>query len=192
MDYNISKLEFGEKNMIEYDRINNQIKIGADDFFRKGFLCGIALACMGIALLIDTLPWEEGYTEGDIFGTIFLLVWILGVIAMSLIYLADFKKRIFINDEGVLYITWNRKKFLYWNEIKDFGLSYYGNNGMGLEMYYLYFSKKKFEKKNESSKKLKGSIIKTCIMCDKYDDILSVVIPFCKERISVEPFIAKE
>lgn len=71
-------------------------------------------------------------------------------------------------------------------------MSYYGRDRMGLEMYYLYFSKKKLEKKNESSKKLKGSIIKICIMWDKYDDILSVVIPFCQERISVEPFIAKE
>lgn len=178
--------------MVEYDRSNNQIKINADNFFRNGVIVGLLMACMGIVLLINTLPWEEGYTCGDIFGTIFLVIWILVVIAMSLGCLVDSKKRILLSDEGVLYITWNRQKFICWNAIKDFGLSYCGHTRMGNSIHYLYFSKKKFEKKNDRSKKLKGRIIKIDVMCDKYNEILEVVIPFCQERTSVEPFIAEE
>lgn len=141
------------------------------------------------------LPLGKGYEIGDVFGVIFLCVWTALAGAMGIIALVLGTKKIIINGDGVTSKTLLSSKILLWSEIKDYGLSYCGKSGRGWSVentYYLYFSKKKQQEKNECKKRLKGKMIKVTVIGGSYGEVINKVLPFCMERTAIEPFVGAD
>lgn len=150
------------------------------------------MSCFGIHLLFGLLPLEAGYTPMDIFGVIFVCVWILLVLGMGCFALETASRKITIDREGVFCQSWFRKDFLSWYDIRDWGLSYCGQTRGEGNTYYLYFSKEISPVKNEYTKRLKGKMIKTYVIGDEYADAVNRIIPFCRLWTGVTPFAAED
>lgn len=154
--------------------------------------CACLMSLFGIHLLFGLLPLEDGYTPMDIFGVIFVCVWIIVVLCMGLFALETCSRKISIDHRGVYCRSWFRKDFLAWSEIRDWGLSYCGQTRGEGNTYYLYFSPDLCTVKNEFSKKLKGKMLKTFVIGDDYADAINKIIPFCREKTGVVPFVAED
>lgn len=178
--------------MFEYDKVNNQIIIKGYSYFKIGGFFTLAMAFMGIRLLAGLVPFEEGYTGADVFGLIFVFVWVFGVLSMSVAFFSMGGRRIILSDAGVLAKSWFKEELLDWSDIQDYGLSYCGQTKWEGNTYYLYFSRRVFVVKNNYRKKLKGKMIKTIILSGDYAEAVNVVIPFCRRRTHIEPFIAMD
>ena len=76
------------------------------------------MAIAGIRLVFGLLPFEENYTFADVFGLIFVCVWILIVLSMGIFAFATNSKQITINNDGVLCKSWLHKTFVKWTDIK--------------------------------------------------------------------------
>ena len=165
--------------------------------YKKGYFWGhcivsIIMVIIGFRIVIMMLPFDEGYTLWDVFGLIFVCLWIIIVISMGIYAFVTNNKKLEINSEGVLCSTILKKKFLKWSEIADWGLSYCGKTRFEGNTYYLYFSEKPQKIKNECRKKLRGKMIKMYVIGNDYVEAVRDVIPFCTEKTSVEPFIGKD
>ncbi|MDD6021165.1 MAG: hypothetical protein PUB94_00680 [Oscillospiraceae bacterium] len=178
--------------MFELNQSENKIVLKRNNIFLAIGIATIFMAAMGIRLIFGLLPFEEGYTLSDVFGLIFVCVWILIVSGMGVFAFVTNSKKITINDEGIFCNTWFSKRNLEWTEIKDWGLSYCGQTRGEGNTYYLYFSKEQYPIKNECRKKLKGKMIKTFVIGSDYAEIVNEVIPFCASRTKVAPFIGKD
>lgn len=178
--------------MFELNQSNNRIIIKQNTTFLGIGFVAMLMAVIGFRLLFGLLPFEEGYTFVDVFGLIFVCVWILIVLGIGTYAFVTNSKQITISDDGVLCNTWFTKEFISWSEIKDWGLSYCGQARWEGNTYYLYFSKSVYPIKNDCKKKLKGKMIKIFVIGNDYAEAVSKIVPFCNERTSVEPFIGKE
>ena len=150
------------------------------------------MAVFGLRLLFGLLPLEDGYTAIDIFGVIFVCVWILLVLGMGCFALKTASKKFTIDHRCVSCKSWFRKDFLSWYDIRDWGLSYCGQTRGEGNTYYLYFSKEILPAKNECAKRLKGKMIKIYVIGDEYADAVNRIIPFCRAQTSVTPFVAED
>jgi hypothetical protein len=148
------------------------------------------MAFMGIRLLVGMMPFEDGYTGMDVFGLIFVCIWVFGVLSMSVAFFSMGSRQIILSDAGVCSKSWFKEELLDWSDIEDYGLSYCGQTQGEGNTYYLYFSKQTFAVKDNYRKKLRGKMIKTIIMSSDYAETVNVVIPFCRRRTHIEPFIA--
>lgn len=176
--------------MFEYDKVNNQIKIKSYSYFKVGGFFTLAMAFMGIRLLVGMMPFEDGYTGMDVFGLIFVCIWVFGVLSMSVAFFSMGSRQIILSDAGVCSKSCFKEELLDWSDIEDYGLSYCGQTQGEGNTYYLYFSKQTFAVKDNYRKKLRGKMIKTIIMSSDYAETVNVVIPFCRRRTHIEPFIA--
>ncbi len=178
--------------MVVLNKSNNQIVLKNNPIF---LLIGITALCMGIVgfhVIFAILPFEEGYTGGDIYGLIFLCVWTLVAFSMSIASLNTSIQRTIINNEGICTKSWFNKEKLTWSEIEDWGLSYCGQTRGEGNTYYLYFSKSQQKTKNTCSKKLRGTMLKTNVMGEEYSEVVDIVVPFCLSRTAVKPFIGED
>lgn len=171
---------------------SNKIILKGKSFFLVMTLGAGYMAYQGISLLCGLFSHEEGYTGADILGAVFVCFWTLMILCMGIYALLQGTKKIIIDEQGVLCKTLFTKRFLTWPEIADWGISYCGQTRGEGNTYYLYFSEQIQSVKNECRKKLRGSMIKYFIMGDEYYEAITELVPFCKERCSVEPFIGKE
>jgi len=178
--------------MFELSQSKNQIIIKRNTTFLSIGVVAIIMAIAGIRLVFGLLPFEEGYTFVDVFGLVFVCVWIIVVLSMGVFAFAINSKQITISNDGVLCKSWFNEKFIKWSHIKDWGLSYCGQTRGEGNTYYLYFSKQECPIKNECKKKLKGKMIKTFVIGGDYSEALSEIIPFCKEKTDIIPFIGKD
>lgn len=142
------------------------------------------LASIGIQQLGALLPFEENYISPD--------VWILVVLGMCVFSFLSNSKQVTINSDGILCKSRINKKFIKWSDIKDWGLSYCGQTRIEGNTYYLYFSEHECKVKNECRKNLKGKMIKTFVVGNEYFDAVDKVIPFCKDKTEIKPFIGKD
>jgi len=170
----------------------NRITIKSDTLFLKIGVATIFMAIIGVRILFGMLPFEENYTSADVFGLIFICVWLIIVLSMGVFAFLTNSKQIIIDNDGVLCKSWFTKNFIKWADIKDWGLSYCGQTRGEGNTYYLYFSKQECPIKNECKKKLKGKMIKTFVIGGDYSEALSEIIPFCKEKTDIIPFIGKD
>lgn len=150
------------------------------------------MSCFGVSLLFGLLPLDAGYTFIDIFGVIFVSVWVLLVLGMGCFSLETASRKITIDRAGVFCRSWFRKDFLAWYDIRDWGLSYCGQTRGEGNTYYLYFSANECRTINDCKKKLKGKMIKSFIIGDDYTDAVNRIIPFCREQTGVTPFVAED
>jgi hypothetical protein len=115
---------------------------------------------------------------------------VFGVLSMSGAFFSMGSRQIILSDAGVCSKSWFKEELLDWSDIEDYGLSYCGQTQGEGNTYYLYFSKQTFAVKDNYRKKLRGKMIKTIIMSSDYAETVNVVIPFCRRRTHIEPFIA--
>lgn len=178
--------------MIDIHQSYDHIIIKRNKYFLGGIIVATIMAVAGVFIIFGLLPFEDGYTFANVFGLIFVLVWETGTIIGVLYYTREYSKYIIVTESGVSCCTCFKKEFIEWDEIKDWGLSYCGQTRGEGNTYYLYFSKAVFETKNECSKKLKSKMIKTFVFEGDYMEVISKIVPFCKERSDIDPFIGKD
>jgi len=178
--------------MFELSQSKNQIIIKRNTTFLGIGVVTIIMAIAGIRLIFGLLPFEKNYTFADVFGLVFICVWIVVVLSMGIFAFGTNSKQTTINNEGVLCKSWINKNFIKWDDIKDWGLSYCGQTRGESNTYYLYFSEHECQIKNECKKRLKGKMIKTFVIGNDYLDAVSKIIPFCKNKTDITPFIGKD
>ena len=146
----------------------------------------------GIQLILGLVPFEEDYTGFDVFGFIFACVWTI-VVGWMIFYLTfDICKKTVLDSEGITVTFLSYKKELGWQEIKDYGVSYSGKAKADGNVYDFYFATEEQVQKNNFRKKLKGNMIKILVVGEDYYVVTEKVIPFCKSKSSVNPFIGED
>jgi hypothetical protein len=149
----------------------------------------VFLAVVGSCFIFRLWSAEEQSSFMDYFGFAFICVWLVGLLAVGISFLASGSKQVTINDQGVLCHSLFGKTFIPWPEIADWGMSYCGQiKGEG-NTYEVYFSKHPCSIKNDCSKRLKGKMIKTFVYKNEYQEAVDKIVPFCKKYTTVEPFI---
>ena len=148
---------------IEFDAINNRYIFKGNIFFLAFSVVALYMATMGLRMIFGSLPLDEGYTGGDVFGIIFLSVWTALVLTGLFFGLTNATKKVIISIESVTCKTIFSKKEYLWSEIEDWGISYSGNTRGEGNTYDFYFSKNPQSGKNECGKRLKGEMIKTYV-----------------------------
>ena len=178
--------------MFEHSQSKNQIIIKGNTTFLGIGVVAIIMAIVGIRLVLGLLPFEENYTLVDVFGLVFVCVWVVVVLSMGVFAFGTNSKQITINSEGVFCKSWINKNFIKWDDIQDWGLSYCGQTRGEGNTYYLYFSARECQIKNECSKILKGKMIKTFVIGNDYLDTVGKIIPFCEDKTCIKPFIGED
>lgn len=175
--------------MFVMDRGKNQVVLMRNGFFLGVGITIIVMFIMGVCLLMSMEPFEDMNTFMDYFGVAFIGIWLLGLLAGGIYTLETNSRRIVINDWGIACRSWFVKDSIQWTDVADWGLSYCGQTKGEGNTYYLYFSKHPCSVKDDCRKRLKGKMIRTFIMESEYEETVSKLIPFCKERTAVEPFV---
>lgn len=150
------------------------------------------MAFMGGKLILEIvlgMLGGEPFEKADIFGLAFLCLWFSLVLWMAFKSFSEGSKRVCISGEGVVLRSLLKKVFVPWDEICDYGISYSGKAKGGGSIYDLYFSRDYQQEKNECSKRLRGKIVKISIEGEEYRTLAEVVIPYCRHRCCVAPFI---
>ena len=163
--------------------------------YRLFAFIGVFALFMGaqvLRLLFLMEPFSGEFPLSDLPGFIFLCLWIVLVWTLGLSAIATSSKQIVIDSEGILCKTWFRKQYIKWPDVKDFGISYCGQTRGEGNTYYLYFSKHECPVKNQCRKKLKGKIIKTYVFEGHYTEVVNKVLPFCKDKTDIPPFVGKD
>lgn len=178
--------------MIDISKTQDQILMKRNTAFLRIGVVILFMAAVGIRFLFEILPFEEGYTLGDVFGLLFLCVWIALVLTMGVFAIATNSHEVTISANGILCRSFLRRRWIEWEAVKDWGLSYCGQTRGEGNTYWLYFSDHVCLAKNECRKQLKGKMVKTFVMGDEYSKAVDMIIPFCAERTGVPPFIGKD
>lgn len=174
--------------MFKISKSENELVIKQNSLFWVTGIGSVFMSVSGIRLLFELLSPHRGYEAGDIFGIIFMCVWVSVALGIGFFSVVTATKSIIINSEGVISKTIVTKKQLCWYEIKDWGFSYCGETRGEGDTYYLYFSDHECKVKNERTKKLKGKMIKAFVIGEEYYDVASEIIYFCSARTAVKPF----
>jgi hypothetical protein len=174
---------------MDLHRTEHEIEIRGNEGFIGIGIVALFMAGIGVRLIVGMLPFEDGYTFGDVFGFVFLCLWTAVALLMGLFGISAGRSMLRVDYEGVTYRSMLRKQHLAWSEIADYGLSYCGQSRGDGNTYDFYFSTELQQAKNECSKNLKGQMIRYTVTEDDYSHIVEKVIPFCRARTRVEPFI---
>lgn len=185
--------------MLKVDKSNDRIVITGNPLFLcMCLICGVMICTALKEFIFDNLFLSgEEFGPFDIFGAVFLCVWTGLVLWMGVYSFLNFVKTITVCNDGVVCSVLFRKRTLTWSEIEDYGLSFFGHNRDGTSMYLIYFSAERQKiktgrgKKTEK-KKLNRNVLKILVFGSDYENILHTVIPFCRERGHVAPFIENE
>ncbi len=174
--------------MPQIQKSEKQIVIKSNSMFLVICLGAIFMFFEGASLLFEMLSFVSEFETSDIFGLIFMLIWISVVSWMGIYSLLIYSKKIIIDENGITCATVFKKRHYKWTEIKDYGLSYSGQVRGGGNTYDLYFSSKVQKVRNECSKRLKGNLIKIYVFGTDYLNVTENVFPFCKQYTELEPF----
>ncbi len=170
--------------------------IKSEPMFMGMGIVAIFMSLVGFRLLFGIIEgflyYRSEYGGADLFGFIFVCLWLAVVLRMVAYGFKTGSQQIIIDGDGILCKTWFGKKFIKWSDIKDWGLSYCGQTRGEGNTYYLYFSEHECEIKNECRKKLRGKMIKVTFFEDDYSKAVYKIIPFCREKTSVLPFVGED
>ena len=147
----------------------------------NGFLI-LTTAVFLFSAVFKLILRQKSFVPTDILDIVFVAAFVFTVLGFSVYCLISGFKKLEITEGGVR----SGRRFYEWAKIKDWGVSYYATTRGGDSFYCLYFSEKKLDKK------LKGKMIKFIVSEKNFHKIINVVIPFCKERTDVSPFIFKQ
>lgn len=182
--------------MLEFSQGKSKIIIKSEPIFMGIGIVSVFMSLVGFRLLfgiiVGFLYYRSEYGAVDLFGFLFVCLWLTVVINGAVYGFRTGSQQITIGSEEILCKTWFGKKTIKWSDIKDWGLSYCGQTRGEGNTYYLYFSEHECEVKNECRKNLKGKMIKTTIFEDDYFKVIDKVIPFCADKTSVVPFVGRD
>ncbi len=147
-------------------------------FVFTGFLL-LAIDVFLFSAVFKLILRQKSFVPTDIFDIVFVAAFVFTVLGFSVYCLISGFKKLEITEGGVR----SGRRFYEWPEIRDWGVSYYATTRGGGFFYCLYFSEKKIDKK------LKGKMIKFIVSEKNFHKIINDVIPFCKEKTEISPFI---
>ena len=147
-------------------------------FVFTGFLL-LAIDVFLFSAVFKLILRQKSFVPTDILDIVFVAAFVFTVLGFSVYCLISGFKKLEITERGVR----SGRRFYEWAKIKDWGVSYYATTRSGDSFYCLYFSEKKIDKK------LKGKMIKFIVSEKNFHKIINDVIPFCKEKTEISPFI---
>ena len=171
--------------MLDVKKSDEKIEVKKENSFLIFLFVCIFLTIMLSVGIISGIVQNGTLSGVDIFMYIFSVV---SFVLFGIYGYTESKMRLIIDSIGVNKITPWKSQTLLWTEIEDFGVSYCGRSKTST-YYSLYFSSSPLKEKNEYSKKLRGKIIKFVVERSEYDQLISVIIPYCKDRTPVSPFV---
>ena len=148
-----------------------------------------AFMSIGGAVLLFNLISDAQLVFSDIFGVAFASVWLSVVFGIGFTSFIMFSNVLILNDKGVTYSSIIKRRFLDWSQVKDLGLSYCGQTRFEGNTYYLYFSGKILQTKNDERKIIKGVKVRVVVLESEYDEVIEKVFTYCKEYADNEPFV---
>ncbi len=168
---------------------NGEITISKKLTFLLTGAMSVFLFISGAVLILPNLSYEEAKEPVNVFGDIFVLMWLSVMGYFILFSFNEFFKKTTISKEGVICRSFFGTKKYMWPEIKDFGISYSGQTRGEGNTYYLYFSADILNQNRKGKKKMNRSVIKVIFTSDDSDAFINEVIPFCRESTNVVPFL---
>lgn len=154
-------------------------------------LCAFSagMTCVGVKLLFEQWNATTSFHWGDAVGTAFLFVWIGFVLWMG--YKGyEYASTVFVLCEvGVGLYSPRRNQELKWEEIRDYGICYVKKE-RGRNIYELYFSEKLNQLESRKDKRWgKPDLRITVSGRQNRDQVVSRILPYCRTRVQVEPFL---
>ena len=150
-------------------------------FVFTGFLL-LAIAVFLFSAVFKLVLGQKSFVPTDILDIVFVAAFVFTVLGFSVYCLVSGFKKLEITESGVR----SGRRFCKWSEIRDWGVFYYSTVRGGDSFYCLYFSE------NKQHKKPKGKMIKFIVAEKNLSEIVNGVIPFCKEKTEIPPFIFKQ
>lgn len=147
----------------------------------NGFLM-LTTAVFLFSAVFKLVLGQKSFMPTDIFDIVFVAAFVFLVFGLSVYSLTVGFKKLEITESGVR----SGRRFYKWSEIRDWGVFYYSTVRGGDSFYCLYFSE------NKQHKKPKGKMIKFIVAEKNLSEIVNGVIPFCKEKTEIPPFIFKQ
>ena len=142
-----------------------------------GFLI-LAIAVPIFSAVFKLILRQESFIAEIVFVAAFIFL----IFGLSVYSLTVGFKKLEITESGVR----SGRRFYSWAKIEDWGVSYYATTRGGDSFYCLYFSE------NKLHEKLKGKMIKFIVSEKNLPKIINNVVPFCKEKTEVAPFIFRQ
>ena len=171
---------------------DTQAVVKSHSIFAMISIGAVLMFFIGGSAALELFSSASEVSSADIFGGIFICIWLAVVLWMGVYGLVTASKKLTVDAEGVCCSSLFYKRSLAWREIRDFGLSYAGQTRGEGNTYYLYFASSEQKTKNECKKKLKGKMIKIEIIGGEYQAAVSELIPFCRKFTTVEPFVGED
>ena len=128
----------------------------------------------------------------DWLGTCFVGGWTCMGLWMAVRSLNEAFTELVIDERGVLLRRPLGKKYIPWNEIRDWGLSYEGIANHDDDAYEIYFAREPQQEKNENARKLRKEVLRYTAIGEEYEQLLQEVLPFCQRYARVKPFVPED
>ena len=170
---------------------DNGFEIKSDNLFLQIGSVAAIMGCIGVYFFVPMF-FEPIASFMDVFGIVFMSLWLLLVIGGAILSFYRYSKKLIIDSSGVVYKSILGKGFYNWEEIKDWGLVYDGRTRYGRNNYIVYFANDRQKDKNEKRKILSKNVLKVHILSDDYGYLTQTVIPFCRGMTTVTPFIPQD
>lgn len=169
--------------------IDNCIEIRNDKQWLVSSVLLILLAVGMTVLWISLLPTTPSGLTG-IGEAILVIAFICALFGLGCKGVFLHTRTLILDDRGVTLRTLIGSTFLAWEEIQDWGLSYYEWIRFEGNTYDLYYSKSTLATRKKNKKALKGVAIKLIVLQNEYDDVTEKVVAFSRDHTAVEPFIS--
>ena len=99
---------------------NNGFELRSNDLFLKMGIVFSIMECCALYFVIPTLSELEA-SALDIGSTVFMCVWMGGVLCGAIYSFFKYSQKLFVREDGVSYTSIFCKRHLNWSEIKDYG-----------------------------------------------------------------------
>ena len=173
---------------------NSGVELKSNNLYLKIGIVAAIVECIGLYFFIPVLFEFDG-SLGDFAVAAFVCLRLGTILFGTFVSFYIYSKKLVIDDDGISYSSMLGKRFLEWNKIQDYGLSYDGRSQDGADFsnsYIIYFAKEIQKNKNSYKKKLSKNALTVNIRADDYACFSEYVVPFCMRKTDVRPFIPQD
>ena len=171
-------------------RCGDALVLSGNELFLMIGIVAAGFFCVGIYLLTICIWPEDGVV--DWLGISFVACWTCMGLFMSIRSLNDAFTELVLDESGVHLRRPLGRKYIPWNEIADWGLSYDGIANHEDNGYELYFAAEPQREKNEYSRKLGKHVLRYLVVGEEYHQVVQEVLPFCRRFARVAPFVPED
>ena len=175
---------------MKINKRDNAVVLTGNELFLMIGIVAAGFFCLGIYLLTTCIWPEDGIV--DWLGTCFVACWTCMGLFMSVRSLNDAFTELVLDESGVHLRRPLGKKYIPWNQIADWGLSYAGTVNHDDNGYELYFAVEPQTEKNEYSRKLGKQVLRYFVVGEEYHQVVQEVLPFCGKFARVVPFVPED